>query len=236
MALTIWKGHLTFGMVFIPIKLFRAARAEKIHMHNLQRKTGARVRQVFVPANQSPALTELPGPVRVEAAETGPSLVAATRQATPRDVENRPSEQGISRSELVRGFEYEKDRCVEFEAEELEKIAPKASDQMEIIEFVRFAEVDPVYLDSSFYVAADRGGDKAYALLFEALKTTGYAAIAEFVMHRRHQTAILRPGRDGIIAHTLFYEDEVNRANEFHADSGLVQPKEMELAVNWWTR
>ena len=102
---------------------------------------------------------------------------------------------------------------------------------MEIIEFVRFAEVDPVYLDSSFYVAADQGGDKAYALLFEALKTTGYAAIAEFVMHRRDQTTILRPGRDGIVAHTLFYEDEVKRANEFHADSGLVQPKEMELAV-----
>jgi DNA end-binding protein Ku len=86
-------------------------------------------------------------------------------------------------------------------------------------------------LETSFYVAADRGGDKAYALLFEALKKTGYAAVAEFVMHRRDQTVILRSGQNGVIAHTLFHEDEVRHENEFNANTALVQPKEMDLAV-----
>lgn len=233
MASTIWKGHLTFGLVSIPIRLFRAARAEKVHMHNLRRNTGSRVRQVFVPSGEGR-----------EAAQAGPSLMAAKTQPAQApdaatvaeskilpEAGERAAPPAIPRSELVRGFEYEKNRYIEFEPEELEGIAPKTSGDMQIIEFTRFAEVDPVYLETSYYVAADKGGDKPYALLFEALKTTGYAAIAEFVMHRRDQTVILRTGRRGIVAHTLFYEDEVRSESEFQADPELVLPKEMDLAV-----
>jgi DNA end-binding protein Ku len=239
MASTIWKGHLTFGLVSIPIRLSRAARAEKVHMHHLQRRTGARVRQVFMPADESAPLTEAPAPFRPVAVQTGPSLVAARTQQPARvddradgqQVEERPRDQGIPRSDLVRGYEFEKGKYVEFEPDELDNIAPKTSDDMQIVEFVHFDEVDPVYLETSYYVAPDGAGERAYALLFEALKKTGFAAIAEFVMHRRDQTMILRPGKKGIIAHTLFYEDEVRRENEFRADPELVVPKEMDLAV-----
>jgi len=231
MASTIWKGHLTFGLISIPIKLYRAARPEKVHMHHLQRTTGARVRQALVPVTESPVVEAPPVPTRDQGEQLGPSLVAAKTNASLPKTEVVPPHSGIPRSELVRGFEYQAGKYVQFEQEELERIAPKTSEEMQIIEFVHFQEVDPVYLESSYYVAADKGGDKSYALLFEALKKTGYAAIAEFVMHRRDQTMILRPGPNGIIAHTLFYEDEVKRGNEFHADSGLVQPKELDLAV-----
>ncbi len=237
MASTIWKGHLTFGLVSIPIRLSRAARAEKVHMHHLQRRTGARVRQVFMPADEPPALADEPAPFHPVAAQTGPSLVAARTQPARADdhddqpAEQRPQTQGIPRSDLVRGYEFEKGRYVEFEPEELESIAPKTSDDMQIVEFVHFDEVDPVYLETSYYVSPDGAGEKAYALLFEALKKTGYAAIAEFVMHRRDHTMILRPGKKGLIAHTLFYEDEVRRVNEFQPDPALVVPKEMDLAV-----
>jgi len=244
MASTIWKGHLTFGLISIPIKLFRAARAEKVHMHHIQRTTGARVRQALVAVQEGPAVFEQPAPAENRVEQMGPSLVAAkanargddapsivTEKSSAPKTEQIPNYKEIPRSELVRGFEYEKDRHVELDREELDKLAPKTSTEMEIVEFVRFQEVDPVYLESSYYVAADRGGDKSYALLYEALKKTGQAAIAEFVMHRRDQTMILRPGPNGIIAHTLFYEDEVKRGNEFHADSGLVQAKELDLAV-----
>lgn len=236
MASTIWKGHLTFGLVSIPIRLSRAARAEKVHMHHLQRGTGARVRQVFVPAGEAPSLAEGPAPPRPVAVQTGPSLVAAKTLPAKTDqldrlAEERPPDRGIPRSDLVRGFEIEKGKYVEFEPEELESIAPKTSDDMQIAQFVHFDEVDPVYLETSYYVAPDGAGERAYALLFEALKKTGYAAIAEFVMHRRDQTMILRAGKKGIIAHTLFYEDEVRRENEFRADPELVVAKEMDLAV-----
>jgi DNA end-binding protein Ku len=246
MAATIWKGHLSFGLVSIPIKLFRAARAEKVHMHRLQRDTGSRVRQVFVPGATVPGATEgtvdqtMPRAV----AQTGPALVAAKKQApeqggSPRnasaevegaDRQNTASSERLIPSEIVKGYEFEKGKYVAFEPEELEKIAPETTSNMQLLEFVRFSEVDPVYLESSYYVAADKGGEKPYALLFETLRKTGYAAIAEFVMHRRDQTMILRPGKDGIIGHTLFYEDEVKREYAFHADSSLVSSKETELA------
>jgi DNA end-binding protein Ku len=221
MATTLWKGRLTFGLVSIPVKLFRAARAEKVRMHHLQRQSGARVRQVFVPAEETCKAEAAP------ATSARPAAVEEPGSAEPRGI----PKQGIPKQDLVRGFEYAKDKYVEFEPAELEQIAPQNSSTMEIIEFVKFAEVDPVYLEDSYYVAADKGGEKPYGLLFEALRKTGYSAITEFVMYRRDHTIILRPGRHGIIAHTLFYQDEVKRENEFHANSELATPGEMNLAV-----
>ena len=109
--------------------------------------------------------------------------------------------------------------------------AKKLSPDMQILEFVRFAEVDPIYLETSYYVVPDVGGDKPYALLFETLKKTGYAAIGELVMHRRDQIIVMSPGEYGLIAHTLFYEDEVKHENEHHVGAGLTGTKEMDLAI-----
>jgi DNA end-binding protein Ku len=242
-ASTIWKGHLTFGLVSIPVKLIRAARAEKIHMHQLQRDTGARVRQVLVPDHgraqndETPVVNETPALKMMTPAVTTPPAGPEEKNFEDKTFEHKTFEHktfekpGLQRADLVRGFEYEKDKYVEFEREELERLAPKNSSDMQIIEFVHFKEVDPVYLETSYYFVPDKGGEKPYALLFEALRKTGYAAIAEFVMHRRDQTIILRPGRYGIIGHTLFYEDEVRRENEFRVEASMVVPKEMELAV-----
>jgi DNA end-binding protein Ku len=169
MAATIWKGYLSFGLVSIPVKLFRAARAEKIHMHRLERATGGRVRQVFVPAETEHAMNQVP-PRPVTAA--GPSLVAAKnqpeqpqrlKQTSSQEVKHgdpgaAASAQTIAPSEMVRGFEFEKGKYAAFEPEELEQIAPQTSPDMQVIEFVRFNEVDPVYLETSYYVSPDKGG------------------------------------------------------------------------------
>src|SRR5260370_22409765 len=110
MASTIWKGHMPFGLGSIPIRLSRAARAEKVHMHHLQRRTGARVRQVFMPADEPPALADEPAPFRPVAAQTGPSLVAAKTQPARADdqddqpTEHRPQNQRIPRADLVRTY------------------------------------------------------------------------------------------------------------------------------------
>lgn len=232
MAATIWKGRLSFGLVSIPIKLYRAARAEKIHMHKLQRETGSRVRQVFVPVENAPAprkQTEEEPPPDTRAKPQPTPVRAPQGMARPR--EEVPPTPGLSPAEIVHGFEYETDRYVQFEPEELQRIAPRSSPDMQILEFVRFAEVDPVYLETSYYVVPDSGGDKPYALLFEALKKTGYAAIGEMVMHRRDQIVVMRPGEHGLIAHTLFYEDEVKRENEYHVAAGLTATREMDLAL-----
>lgn len=225
MASTVWKGQLTFGLVSVPIKLFRAARAEKVHMHFLRRQTGARVKRVFVPSDEVETPPPPPRPAPPVRAEIAEPIRELPRPASP------PPGPVISVPDLVRGFEYEKDKYVEFEPRELQDLAPQTSGEMQILEFVQLAEVDPVYFENSYYVAPDKQGDKPYALLFEALRKTGRSAVAEFVMHRRDHIALLRAGRHGVIAHTLFHEDEVRQETEFHADTGAVVPREMELAV-----
>jgi DNA end-binding protein Ku len=236
MAATIWKGRLNFGLVSIPIRLTRAARAEKVHMHKVQRSTGTRVRQVFVPAAApeiEPQEEEDEAPVMAAPPSLrgkGPTAVPVPAAVTP-GVPAPAAVAPVARGEIVHGFEVEKDRYVKFEPEELEALAPRNSPDMEIVEFVRAEEIDPVYLETSYYVGPDAGGEKPYALLYETLKKSGYAAIGEFVMHRRDQILVLRAGSRGLIGHTLFYEDEVRRVDEFRADAGLVGAKEMDLAM-----
>jgi DNA end-binding protein Ku len=236
MASTLWRGHLTFGLVSVPIRLLRAARAEKVRMHNIQRETGRRIRQVFVAPEPSPEPEEADepeeAPVRMRTVPiSGPpptvTPVSAAVARVPEDLNDRV----VAPSDLVRGFEYEKGKYVGFEKTELESLAPRNSTEMQILEFVRFAEVDPIYLENSYYVAADKGGEKTYALLFEALRETGQSALAEFVMYRRDQIMILRAGPHGMIGHTLFHENELKRDNEFHADISLVARKELDLAI-----
>jgi len=104
-------------------------------------------------------------------------------------------DQPVARHELVKGYEYEKDRYVIVEEDELAQMAPRSSRVMEVLEFVPEAEVDPVYLDASYYVAPERAGEKPYTLLYAALRNTGQAALAQLTMHNREHLVLLRPGR-----------------------------------------
>src|ERR1041384_2444748 len=85
----------------------------------------------------------------------------------------------IPRNEIVKGYEYEKDHYVVVEDEDIKKAAPPSSKVMELLEFVKSAEVDPVFLDTSYYLAPDEAGEKPYALLIEALRQTGYVGLAK---------------------------------------------------------
>src|SRR5207245_3023578 len=104
----------------------------------------------------------------------------------------------IPRSEIVKGYEYEKDRYVVIEDEEIKKVAPATAKVMEIQEFVKSEQVDPIFLETSYYMAPDEAGEKPYALLFEALKNTGYVGVAKIAMHNREHVVILRPGQNGV--------------------------------------
>src|SRR5580693_8843256 len=152
MASSVWKGHLTFGLVSFPIRLFSAARSETISFNLLHREDHSRIKQVVY------CLAE---------------------------------EKPVPRSELVKGYEYEKDHYVEIDEEDIKKVAPVTAKVMEILEFVKSDQVDPIYLETSYYMAPDDAGEKPYALLFEALKKTGYAGVAKIAMHNREHIVIL---------------------------------------------
>ena len=191
MATSVWKGHISFGLVAFPVKLHAAARSQAVSFNQLHQCDHSRVKQVLYC-----------------------------------QAEDKP----VSRSELVKGFEYEKDRYVVVEERELDQMAPRSSRVMEVLEFVPQAEVDPVYLDASYYVVPERAGEKPYTLLYEALRRSGYVSIAQLTMHSREHLVLLRPGRLGLLLHTLFYSDEVRTLDEFRTDTEWVAPQELELA------
>src|SRR5262249_9409744 len=103
---------------------------------------------------------------------------------------------------------------------------------MEILEFVEAKDVDPVYLESSYYMAPEAGGEKAYALLFEALRKSGYSGVAKIAMHNREHIVILRPGAKGILLHTMYFTNEIRQVDEFRTDTDLVKEKELALATH----
>jgi DNA end-binding protein Ku len=191
MAASVWKGHLTFGLVSFPVRLFSAARSETVSFNLLHKDDNSRIRQV-----------------------------------TFCQSEDKP----VSRSELIKGYEYEKDHYVVIEDEDIKKVAPKTAKVMEILEFVKADDVDPVYLESSYYVAPDEGGEKPYALLFQALRESKYYGVAKVAMHNREHIIVLRPGAKGILSHTMFYQDEIRQVEEFRTDTSLVKDKELAMA------
>lgn len=137
----------------------------------------------------------------------------------------------IQRSDIVKGYEYEKDKYVVVEDEEIKKVAPKTAKTMEVLEFVQSADVDPIYYESSYYLAPDEAGEKPYALLFEALRKSGCVGVAKIAMHNREHIVILRPGPQGIMLHTMYYRDEIRQVDEFRTDTSLVKDKELDLAM-----
>jgi DNA end-binding protein Ku len=249
MASTVWKGHLTFGLVSIPVRLIRAARAQRVPLRQLYRP-----RETSAPTFSESSVADKPKSVAASlefkgsslnrefhsqlAPDISPTVIPVKRVYQPandaptngRPVNGEGESSPIQSAELVKGFESEKGQYVLLDEEELRQITPKTSTEMEIVEFVQFNEIDPIYLETSYYVVPEDTGEKAYALLFEAMRGEGRAAIAHVSMHRRDHVMIVRAGKTGLIAHTMFYADEVRTVEEFRTDTGLASVKEVELA------
>ena len=193
MATTVWKGHLTFGLISIPVRMFTAARGERISFNQLHKECHSRLKQpLFCPH----------------------------------------CNRNVERSEVVKGYEYEKDQYVVFNEEELDKIEPPSAKVMEILEFVKLDEMDPLYFDASYYLAPEDAGVKAYQLLLKAMEESGYGAIAKLTMHQREHIVIIRPGANGkgMTLHTMFYSNEIRAAEAIPTDKVELKDQEKKLA------
>ena len=137
----------------------------------------------------------------------------------------------LDRSEIVKGYEYEKDHYVVVDPEDLEKIAPPTATVMEILQFVRMEEIDPIYLETSYYVSPEEAVSRPYSLLREAMQQTRYDALAKVAMHGREHIVILRPAEQGIVLHTMYFADELHAANRPQSPkSAKFDKKEVDLA------
>lgn len=137
----------------------------------------------------------------------------------------------LDSSEIVKGYEYEKNRYVVVEPEELEKIAPPTATVMEILQFVRMEDIDPIFFETSYYVAPEAAVSRPYSLLLRAMKDTHYDALAKVSMHGREHIVILRPSEHGIVLHTMYFVNELHKSNEEKVNiDAKFDKKEVDLA------
>ncbi len=191
MPSSVWSGHLTFGLISMPVRLFSGARSSGISFNMLHRPDKSRLKQQYVCLADG---------------------------------------QVVERSEIVKGYEFRKDEYIVIEPDEIKKIEPQTAKTMEILEFVKQSEVDPVYFESSYYMMPEEAGRRPYALLTKALEESEYVAIAKITMHNREYTVFLRPHEGGMMLHTMYYAEEVRKVEGFGPPDVELKDAEVKVA------
>jgi DNA end-binding protein Ku len=193
MPSSVWKGTLSFGLLAIPVKLYTAARSQRMNLHQLHKVCHTRLKQpLYCPQ--------------------------CNRQ--------------VDRSEVVRGYEYEKGRYVVINEDEIKKITPRSSTVMEIVAFVKQEQIDPIYFDASYFMLPDKESEKPYALLLRTLEDSNRVGIATVTMHQREYTVFIRPRKNGLTIHTMYYANEIREVAGYgRAEKDVkLKPAEVKLA------
>jgi len=137
----------------------------------------------------------------------------------------------VSRDEVTMGYEVEKDKYVLVDPSELKKLQPHSSTVMEILQFVKLDEIDPIYFETSYFSVPEEAGARAYGLLFETMEGMNYAAIAKVTMHQRERTVVIRPYQNGLMLHTIYYPDEIRHVKDYGKKSNKeLKKQEISLA------
>jgi DNA end-binding protein Ku len=137
----------------------------------------------------------------------------------------------VEREDMVKGYEFAKGQYVTFTTEELKALEETSTQAIEITEFLPAEKVDPVYFDKTYYLGPDRGGDRPYRLLTEALQQTGRVALAKYAARGKQYLVMVRPTDGGLVMQQLLYPDEVRAFSEVPIGEATVKPAELDLAV-----
>jgi len=131
----------------------------------------------------------------------------------------------------VKGYEFAKDRYVTFTPDELKALEEKASQQIEIAEFVPSEKIDPVYFDKAYYLGPEKGADRAYRLLAEAMRRSGRTALARYAARGKQYLVQIRPlPEGGLVMQNLMYADEIRPFSEVGVEPAEVKEQELQLA------
>ncbi|MCL4182633.1 MAG: Ku protein [Burkholderiaceae bacterium] len=137
----------------------------------------------------------------------------------------------VERSELVKGYEFEKDRFVVFSTEELKALQESPSQTIDIVAFIPEKAVDPIFYDKAYFLAPDKRGAKPYNLLAEAMRRSGRCALARWAWKGRQYVVQVRPAEDGLVLQQLLYADEVRSMKELDIEKASVSEAELKLAL-----
>jgi DNA end-binding protein Ku len=141
-------------------------------------------------------------------------------------------EKAVPWDEVARGFEYTKGQYVPISEEDLEHLPVKTIHTVDISDFVKLEEVDPIYYDKAYYLAPEETGAKAFVLLRQALEQTGRAAVAKVAIRDKESLCLVRPYQDVLTLETMLYANEVRSTKDIAVDGAGVSPKEIQMAVS----
>jgi DNA end-binding protein Ku len=191
-----WKGHISFGLVHIPVSLYTADQRTDISFHMLDSRNSARVRYERV---------------------------------------NEHTGEEVPWDSIVKGYEFSDGNYIVLSEEELERAAPAMTKRIEIEQFVELGEINVVMFDRPYVLVPEKGGEKGYALLRDAMAATRKVGIAQVVIRSRGYLAALMPQGDALVLELLRYQQEIRDLSDFALPSKndrqlKVNKKEQELA------
>ena len=139
-------------------------------------------------------------------------------------------EKEVPWEEIVKGYEYEKGEFVVVTPEDFDKVNVASNQTVDIREFVDLADIDPMFFDQPYFLAPEKGGDKAYSLLREALEKSGKVGIAKVVIKTREHVAAVKPMGKALVLELMHFADELADPNELNLPSSEPSKKELAMA------
>lgn len=140
-------------------------------------------------------------------------------------------QQVVARADMVKGYEFEKDKFVLFTAEELKALEETSDPTIEIVAFIPEKAVDPIFYDKAYLLTPDKRGGKPYALLREAMRASGRCALAKWAWKSKQYVVQVRPAEDGLVLQQLLYADEVRSLKDLNIEPVTVTSSELQLAL-----
>ena len=132
---------------------------------------------------------------------------------------------------IAKGYEFSKGQYVLFSEEELKAMEEKATQQIDIAEFLPSTEIDPIYFSKAFYLAPDKGGDRAYTLLSKALQETNRWALAKYAARGKGYLVVIRPLGKGLVMQQLYYPNEIRSMEELDLGEAEIKDNELKMAI-----
>ena len=230
----VWTGSISFGLVSIPVRLYPATSPKDVRFHEIDRRSGRRVRRrTVVRETEQPAYEEATESGSEDPRERSASQAGSVPQEKPsRAVASSAPERQVAREEIVKGFEVEPGRIVQLEREEIEELRPEPSKTIEIEHFVKLEEIDPKFFEKSYHLApAEDLARRPYALLRTAMQETGRVGLGRFVLRTKEHLVAIRPTGGVLGLETLYFADEINQPLPAWSEDGDASAKEIKLSM-----
>jgi DNA end-binding protein Ku len=135
-------------------------------------------------------------------------------------------------AEIVKGYEFERGRYVMVTDKDFERVAIESTQTIEIKEFVRFDEIDPMFFEEPYYLGPEKGGDRAYGLLREALAKANKVGISKVVLKTREHLAAVKPVGSALVLELMHFADELANPTDLNLPKAPTGKKELEMALS----